>query len=137
MHHPRQDSTYHGLCYTSRGALAGMRNSPAGELQGLTVHILYGLFGGRDISNIFDWLIQFTVAYSCMVQMADTCWQEVFKKIYFLPPPCLQHTLHINTCIYWGLKRFSVQSICLSSESMYSRYYALMHSILNRGLDDM
>ena len=22
----RQDSTYHGLCYTSRGALAGMRN---------------------------------------------------------------------------------------------------------------
>ena len=24
---PRQDSTYHGLCYTSRGALAGTRNS--------------------------------------------------------------------------------------------------------------
>ena len=23
----RQDSTYHGLCYTSRGALAGMRNN--------------------------------------------------------------------------------------------------------------
>ena len=30
MHHPRQDSTYHGLCYTSRGALAGMRNSSMG-----------------------------------------------------------------------------------------------------------
>ena len=26
MHHPRQDSTYHSLCYTSRGALAGTRN---------------------------------------------------------------------------------------------------------------
>ena len=26
----RQDSTYHNLCYTSRGALAGMRNSPMG-----------------------------------------------------------------------------------------------------------
>ena len=25
-----QDSTYHGLCYTSRGALAGMRNSSMG-----------------------------------------------------------------------------------------------------------
>ena len=25
----RQDNTYHGLCYTSRGALAGTRNSPA------------------------------------------------------------------------------------------------------------
>ena len=24
----RQDSTYHGLCYTSRGALAGTKNSP-------------------------------------------------------------------------------------------------------------
>ena len=38
MHHPtdrivpfhRQDSTYHGLCYTSRGALAGTRNSSMG-----------------------------------------------------------------------------------------------------------
>ena len=26
----RQDSTYHGLCYTSRGALAEMRNSSMG-----------------------------------------------------------------------------------------------------------
>ena len=27
----RQESTYHGLCYTSRGALAGMRNSSMGS----------------------------------------------------------------------------------------------------------
>ena len=27
----RQDNTYHGLCYTSRGALAGTRNSLMGE----------------------------------------------------------------------------------------------------------
>ena len=26
----RRDSTYHGLCYTSRGALAGTRNSSMG-----------------------------------------------------------------------------------------------------------
>ena len=26
----REDNTYHGLCYTSRGALAGMRNSSMG-----------------------------------------------------------------------------------------------------------
>ena len=26
----RQDNTYHGLCYTSRGALAGTRNSSIG-----------------------------------------------------------------------------------------------------------
>ena len=28
-----QDNTYHGLCYTSRGALAGTRNSSMGPLQ--------------------------------------------------------------------------------------------------------
>ena len=27
----RQDSSYHGLCYTSRGALAGTRNSSMGS----------------------------------------------------------------------------------------------------------
>ena len=27
----KQDSTYHGLCYTSRGALAGTRNSSMGS----------------------------------------------------------------------------------------------------------
>ena len=32
----RQDNTYHGLCYTSRGALAGTRNSFL-VLSGLTV----------------------------------------------------------------------------------------------------
>ena len=30
MHHSRQDSTYHDLCYTSRGALVGIRNSSMG-----------------------------------------------------------------------------------------------------------
>ena len=28
----RHDNTYHGLCYTNRGALAGTRNSPMGPL---------------------------------------------------------------------------------------------------------
>ena len=32
MHHPIfQDNTYHGLCYTSRGALAGTRNTARQE----------------------------------------------------------------------------------------------------------
>ena len=31
-HHDRQDNTYHGLCYTSRGTLAGTRNSSMGPL---------------------------------------------------------------------------------------------------------
>ena len=31
MHHPRQDSIYHSLSYTSHGALAGTRNSSMGH----------------------------------------------------------------------------------------------------------
>ena len=31
MHHPIEDNTYQGLCYTSRGTLDGMRNSPMGS----------------------------------------------------------------------------------------------------------
>ena len=40
MHHPRPDSTYHSLCYTSRGALAGTRNSLVGPpwMIDLTTH---------------------------------------------------------------------------------------------------
>ena len=30
----RQDNTYHSLCYTSRGALAGTRNSSMGDSDG-------------------------------------------------------------------------------------------------------
>ena len=37
----RQDNTYHGLCYTSRGALAGTRNSSMGR----TVECLKQLHG--------------------------------------------------------------------------------------------
>ena len=40
----RQDSTYHGLCYTSRGALAGTRNSSMGpkqEVQGIKKEMFY------------------------------------------------------------------------------------------------
>ena len=31
----RQDSTYHSICYTSRGALAGIRNSSMGPPWGV------------------------------------------------------------------------------------------------------
>ena len=37
----RQDSTYHGLCYTSRGALAGTRNSSMGYINHPTYRITH------------------------------------------------------------------------------------------------
>ena len=36
----RQDSTYHGLCYTSRGTPAGKRNSSVGILMRMSVLIV-------------------------------------------------------------------------------------------------
>ena len=35
----RQDNTYHGLCYTSRGALAGTRNSSMGPAHERTLYL--------------------------------------------------------------------------------------------------
>ena len=36
---PRQDSTYHGLCYTSRGALAGTKNSSIDHIENVSDNI--------------------------------------------------------------------------------------------------
>ena len=45
----RQDNTYHSLCYTSRGALAGMRNSSTYYIKPRSNNIN----GHGKISNIF------------------------------------------------------------------------------------
>ena len=49
----RQDSTYHGLCYTSREALAGMRNS---SIQYSGIFILRTLF-------LFVWLLLYVFVF--------------------------------------------------------------------------
>ena len=53
----RQANTYHGLCYTSRGALAGMRNSSMGPRWRIdpTTH--------RTMSECFTSILQFTHAW--------------------------------------------------------------------------
>ena len=52
----RQDSTYHGLCYTSRGALAGTRNRSLGSVTVehisctlLSDHTVFTVYVGDDI----------------------------------------------------------------------------------------
>ena len=45
MHHPRQDSTYHSLCYTNHGTLVGVRissMSPPWGINPTTHHIMIG-----------------------------------------------------------------------------------------------
>ena len=47
----RQDNTYHGLCYTSRGALAGMRNSSMGSI--INVKYLWYLINCLNVELMF------------------------------------------------------------------------------------
>ena len=61
----RQDNTYHSLCYTSRGALAGTRNSSMGKLYDgplnviRTAGIQYGFFinFGKTFISCFTTLV--------------------------------------------------------------------------------
>ena len=46
----RQDNTYHGLCYTSRGALAGTRNILSG--------LRYPMFPGHSSTEILFFFLQ-------------------------------------------------------------------------------
>ena len=49
----RQDNAYHGLCYTSRGALAGTRNSSMGAHSEMAViaQVCLGAGGTRPLKN--------------------------------------------------------------------------------------
>ena len=47
----RQDNTYHGLCYTSRGALAGTRNSSMGPPHEGSIRRPITPFGGKSLKT--------------------------------------------------------------------------------------
>ena len=59
----RQDNTYHGLCYTSRGALAGTRNSSLDRLNGMSSSGSFTLSGS-------GWLSAFT---NCVIKRLVNC----------------------------------------------------------------
>ena len=66
----RQDSTYHGLCYTNRGVLVGMRNSSMGPPH-----------EGRRISNLLV-----SVALICLVLYLK---KDNFMKNVYIVLSCL------------------------------------------------
>ena len=62
----RQDNTYHGLCYTSRGALAGTRNSSMGCVCVCVFVLLFILNTNttgmqRDLNNTFCFSLVYTL----------------------------------------------------------------------------
>ena len=61
----RQDNTYHGLCYTSRGALAGTRNIMNKVWQQLEWKFHYAVFLMIDYSFLTT-TASFAVFYDCL-----------------------------------------------------------------------
>ena len=59
MHHPRQDNTYHCLCYTSLGALAATRNSSMGPPWRIdpTTHSTTKYVDTIGFDLLFCWLV--------------------------------------------------------------------------------
>ena len=56
----RYNSSYHSLCYTSRGALAGMRNSSVSTPRGIDPMIYHTLSGHSAVyCTIYWWLIMY------------------------------------------------------------------------------
>ena len=58
----RQDSTYHGLCYTSRGALAGTGNTPCKETRHLSSHFK-ALLKHAQFFPVFKQIILFPIYF--------------------------------------------------------------------------
>ena len=63
----RQDSTYHSLCYTSCGALAGMRNSSV--LKSIMSNLM--AFGARTFS--FANIVIYTLFYNTIIFTCSEC----------------------------------------------------------------
>ena len=83
----RQDSTYHGLCYTSRGALAGTRNSSIGSRDYVLCCLDDALAVDRDVVVLNrHYLDNIFIAFS--YRLSPDCVQILPKCEPSLPNPC-------------------------------------------------
>ena len=101
----RQDNTYHGLCYTSRGALAGMGNSSMGtanrcnNLQGS--HHRDQIYKNKKFKNKIKGKI--APPNKTNLKSSLICWNICFDSIHF---PCISKKVKLfsffqiikNTC---------------------------------------
>ena len=62
----RQDSTYHSVCYTSHGALAGMRNSSMGSPHEGSIRRPITLYVGNRLQLCFLYMYEWSAHSTCM-----------------------------------------------------------------------
>ena len=97
----RQDNTYHGLCYTSRGALAGTRNSSMGPPH-----------EGSIRRPIAPWANALPLSYvplplriSININNKESVWKSHMGGSGLLSTwtECINSRRHIGSCIFTGL----------------------------------
>ena len=90
MHHPRQDNTDHILCYTSRGALAGMRNGSMGPPWGIdpTIHRTMSerSYHGTTSHSWLEWEIPQWVHHEGSIQQSIAPWANALTTELHLVP---------------------------------------------------
>ena len=93
----RQDSTYHGLCYTSRGALAEIRNNSVRPLNG----IARGAMGCRINPSWWTyWAISNSIQCS-MIGVTKTTVCAILSGMVHAPVPVLtqsRYSWQLNSC---------------------------------------
>ena len=96
----RQDNTYHGLCYTSRGALAGTRNSSMGSPHEGSIRWPIASWANTLTTELHLAPIPW---WSMCVK--SFCWTEVFSRHVQWWPESLasHHRSHINNTNLWDM----------------------------------
>ena len=125
MHHPTdRDNTYHSLCYTSRGALAGARNSSMGTQEPMYVWT-DGLIKQSSISLNPKQMYSRSLVWRKFQNWccdAFVCFLGVFFVLFF----CLKTLLYLMDCFNTVLKRPSMK---LAGTSMpFFKWWTSIHA---------
>ena len=83
-----QDNTYHSLCYTSRGALAGKRNSSMGPPWGIDPMTHRTMSERSGVTRDAARCRVLVLKISCCLSETIACWQWAFS--------CITHVLFDN-----------------------------------------
>ena len=106
----RQNSTYHSLCYTSHGALAGMRNSSIGPPWGINLmtHHTMSECSTTELHLILtrSWLSPY-ITVTCMACGSSAILHDywLFGQLHFL---ISFHQKTIQACLSWTHPQSSI-----------------------------
>ena len=119
----RQDSTYHGLCYTSRGALAGTRNSSMGPPHEgsiwrvcvyMCIYVCMWMYVYLSVCVcacvcVYMCMWMYQCVYICMCVYVCFC---MYVYVYMC--------MHVYVCVYMYVWKVYTHSVCCTSDKQIS-----------------